>query len=164
MSEFLKRVLSRDSGAFWQVVKYGAIGVFATALHTFVFYVCAATVLPCLKADDFAVRFLGLPAADVADAVRAWRFTAATAVGFVAANLPCWLLNRAFVFKAGRFPWYVEFAMFIAVSGIAVVLATATSAFLIHRFGMMTSLAVAVEVVVSFLFNYFIRKFVIFRG
>ena len=35
---------------------------------------------------------------------------------------------------------------------------------LIDGFGMMTTLAVVVEVVVSFLVNFFVRKFVIFKG
>ena len=35
---------------------------------------------------------------------------------------------------------------------------------LIDRFGMMTTLAVFVEIAVSFLVNFFVRKFVIFKG
>ena len=54
--------------------------------------------------------------------------------------------------------------MFFSVSGLAMALATAISWVLIHQWGLMTTLAVLVEVVVSFLFNFFIRKFVIFKG
>ena len=35
---------------------------------------------------------------------------------------------------------------------------------LIHACSMMTTVAVVLEVLVSFLFNYFFRKFVIFKG
>ena len=52
----------------------------------------------------------------------------------------------------------------MAVSGVAMALATGVSAMMINWFGMMTTLAVFVEVFVSFVFNFFIRKFVIFKG
>lgn len=164
MFERLKRILSHDCGPFWQFIKYGAIGVLATGIQVAIFSLLAATCLKCLTVDDFAVRWLGLPAADITDAVRGVRFAIATAIGFVFANIVCWLLNRAFVFRSGKFAWYKEFLMFIGVSGVAMVLATALSWVLIHKLSMMTTLAMLLEVVVSFLFNYFLRKFVIFKG
>ena len=160
----LKRLASPEAGPFAQFVKYGAIGVLATAVQAAVFYLLASTVLGCLGADDVAVKKFGLPASAVSDSVRAVRFMIATGIGFTVANAVCWLLNRAFVFRAGRYRWYVELAMFFAVSALAVALATALSGFLIHSCGLMTSIAILVEVVVSFLFNFFLRKFVIFRG
>ena len=164
MIERLKKILSHECGPFWQFVKYGAIGVLSTGVQVVVFYLLAATVLRCLKQNDLAVRLLGLPVAEVTDAVRGVRFAVATALGFVCANVFCWLMNRAFVFRSGRFAWYKEFLLFIGVSGLAMALATALGWALIHGYSMMTSLAVLVEVVVSFLFNYFLRKFVIFKG
>ena len=92
-------VLGERISWFFQLVKYGAIGVLATALQTGVFYVLAATCLGCLSPDDVAVRLLGMPASDVGDAVRAFRFAVATGAGFVVANIFCWLMNRAFVFR-----------------------------------------------------------------
>ena len=164
MCEYLKKILSHEAGPFWQFVKYGVIGVLATAVQALFFYLLAATLLPCLRSDDWAVRLLSLPSAEVSDAVRGVRFAAATGIGFVFANVFCWLMNRWFVFKAGKYAWFVELAMFFAVSGAAMGLATALSWGLIHRWGLMTTLALGVEIVVSFLFNFFIRKFVIFKG
>jgi putative flippase GtrA len=164
MFDRIARILSHDCGPFWQFVKYGVIGVAATCVQAAVFYAFAATCLKCLGSDDWAVRFLGLPAVDVTDSVRALRFSVATAMGFVVANVFCWLMNRWFVFRAGKHRWYVEFALFFAVSATAVLLATLLSGYLINRMGLMTSIAVLIEVVVSFLFNYFLRKFVIFKG
>jgi len=89
---------------------------------------------------------------------------AATAVGFTLANVFCWLMNRWFVFKPGKFKWYVEFGMFFGTSTIATVIALGTMKVLIDVFGMMTSLAVVVEVIVSFFVNFFVRKFFIFKG
>ena len=165
MIGWLKKILSHDCGPFWQFVKYGAIGVMATLVQTGVFYLLATTCLKCLGADDVAVRYLGFTAADsLTDGVRAFRFSLATAVGFVLANIFCWLMNRWFVFKPGKFRWYVEFGIFFATSTVATVVALGVSSALIGWFGLMTTLAVFVEVVVSFLVNFFVRKFYIFKG
>ena len=157
-------VLGERISWFFQFVKYGAIGVLATALQTGVFYLLAATCLGCLSPDDVAVRLLGMPAADVDDAVRAFRFAVATGAGFVVANIFCWLMNRAFVFRPGRYRWYVEFAMFFGAATLATFVALGLSSALIRWCGLMTTLAVAIEVIVSFLVNFFVRKFFIFKG
>jgi putative flippase GtrA len=169
MSERLSRILSHDCGPFWQLVKYGVVGVLATLVQTAVFYTLASTCLKCLTADDFAVRYLGLAAAEF-DGGEPWYASrgivaaAATAAGFTVANVFCWLMNRWFVFKPGRHRWYAEFGMFFGVAALATVVALGVMKWLIDSCGMMTSIAVAVEIVVSFFFNFFMRKFLIFRG
>ena len=160
----VRRFLSHDSGPFAQFVKYGVIGVLSTCVQMIGFYLLAATCLKCLGADDWAVRFLGLPSVEVSDGVRAFRAAVATAGGFTVANIFCWIMNRLFVFKPGKFRWYVEFLMFFGVAALATVVALGVQSLLIKYFGMMTTAAVIVEVVVSFLMNFFVRKFVIFKG
>ena len=91
------------------------------------------------------------------------RFAFATAAGFCVSNVFCWLMNRWFVFTPGRFRWWKELTLFVAVSGAAMLLATATSWFMIERFDMMTTLAHALEIAVSFAFNFVLRKYAIFR-
>ena len=165
MIGYIKKILSHDCGPFWQFVKYGAIGVMATLVQTGVFYLLATTYLKCLTADDIMVKLLGLASAEgLTDGVRAFRFALATSVGFVFANIFCWLMNRWFVFKPGKFRWYVEFGMFFGTSAVATVIALATSSALINWCGLMTTAAVFIEVVVSFLVNFFVRKFFIFKG
>ena len=159
-----RRFLSHDSGAFAQFVKYGVIGVLSTCVQMVAFYVLAATALKCLGPDDWAVRFLGLPAVSITAGVRAFRAAVATAIGFTVANIFCWLMNRLFVFKPGRYRWYVEFALFFGVAALATVVALGVQSLLIKYAGLMTTLAVIVEVIVSFFFNFFIRKFIIFKG
>jgi putative flippase GtrA len=160
----VRRFLSHDSGPFAQFVKYGAIGVLSTCVQMIGFYLLAATCLKCLGADDWAVRFLGLPSVEVSDGLRAFRAAVATAGGFTVANIFCWIMNRLFVFKPGKFRWYVEFLMFFGVAALATVVALGVQSLLIRYFGMMTTAAVIVEVVASFLMNFFVRKFVIFKG
>ena len=160
----VREILSHDSGPFWQFVKYGVIGVMATCVQTGVFYALAATALKCLGPDDWAVRFLGLPAVSITAGVRAFRAAIATAIGFTVANIFCWLMNRLFVFKPGRYRWYVEFSLFFGVAALATVVALGVQSLLIKYAGLMTTMAVIVEVIVSFFFNFFIRKFIIFKG
>lgn len=149
---------------FAQLVKYGTNGVIATYVQTVTFYLLASTCLLCLGPDDVAVKFLGLSAVEVSDGVRAFRFAVATSVGFVLANVVCWLMNRWCVFKPGKFRWYVELGMFFGASTVATVVALGLSSALIHWAGLMTSLAVVIEIVVSFFVNFFVRKFFIFKG
>jgi len=165
----LSRIISRDSGPFWQFVKYGAIGVASTLVQLVVFYILASTFLKCLGPDDWAVKFLGLPSAEFAGAEpwyvsRGMLASAATAMGFTVANVFCYIMNRTFVFTPGRFSWPVEFAMFFAAAAFATLIALAVMKILIDFFGVMTSLAVVVEVAVSFIVNFFVRKHVIFKG
>ena len=165
----LKRILSHESGPFWQFVKYGAIGVMATIVQTGLFYLLASTCLRCLGADDWAVRYAGLPSASFTGreawyASRGMLAAYATAVGFFVANVFCWLMNRWFVFRPGKFRWYAECGMFCGASALATLIALGTMKVLIDSFGMMTTFAVVVEVVVSFCVNFFIRKFYIFKG
>ena len=169
MIGWLKKILSHDCGPFWQFVKYGAIGVMATLVQTGVFYLLATTCLKCLGADDVAVKLLGFPSAQFSGS-EAWYASRgmvaayATAVGFFLANVFCWLMNRRFVFRPGKFGWLAEFGMFFGASTLATVIALGVMKVLIDSFGMMTTFAVVVEVVVSFFVNYFIRKFYIFKG
>ena len=164
-----RHILSNEAGPLAQFIKYGIVGVMATCVQTGIFYVLAATCLKCLTADDWAVKLLGLPSvAFTGDeawyASRGMLASAATAIGFVVANVFCWLMNRWFVFKPGKFKWHVELAMFFGASTLATLIALGLMKLLIDQFGLMTTLAVVVEVVVSFLVNFFIRKFVIFKG
>ena len=145
----VRRFLSHDSGPFAQFVKYGAIGVLSTCVQMIGFYLLAATCLKCLGADDWAVRFLGLPSVEVSDGLRAFRAAVATAGGFTVANIFCWIMNRLFVFKPGKFRWYVEFLMFFGVAALATVVALGVQSLLIRYFGMMTTAAVIVEVVAA---------------
>jgi putative flippase GtrA len=72
-------------------------------------------------------------------------------------------MNRRFVFRPGRFRWYVECAMFFLSASAATVVALAVSSAMICWLSLMTSVAVVVEVLVSFMVNFFARKFLIFR-
>lgn len=169
MREAVRRFLSHDCGPFAQFVKYGAIGVAATCVQFAVFYALASTCLKCLTPSDKAVELLGLPSvvftgAEPWYASRWFLAGVATAAGFTVANVFCWLMNRVFVFRPGKFRWYLEFGMFFGVAAFATAIALTIQSILIKFAGMTTSAAVVIEVVVSFMLNFFARKFFIFRG
>ena len=54
--------------------------------------------------------------------------------------------------------------MFFGVAALATAIALAIQSVLIKFAGMTTSAAVVIEVAVSFMLNFFARKFFIFRG
>ncbi len=169
IAESVRRFLSHDSGPFAQFVKYGAVGVMATCVQFAVFYALAATCLRCLTAEDRAVALLGLPYAVFSGsepwyASRWFLAAVATAVGFTIANVFCWLMNRAFVFRPGKFAWYAEFAFFFGAAAAATAVALVVQSLLIRFVGVTTSFAAIVEVIVSFLVNFFTRRFFIFKG
>ena len=168
-NNWLARLLSPECGPCWQFVKYGTIGVLSTLVQLAVFYLLASTCLKCLEPTDWAVRFLGCPAVAFTGEepwyASRWLLAAvATAIGFTVANVFCWLMNRWCVFKAGKFRWYIEFALFYGAAASALFVALGVQSVLIGWFGMMTSATAAIEVVVSFLINFFVRKFFIFKG
>lgn len=165
----IRKFLSHDATPFAQFVKYGVIGVASTLVQTGIFYLAAALWLKCLTPDDWAVKMLGLPSATFTGdepwyAARGMLAAVDTAIGFLFSNIFCWLMNRSFVFKPGRFNWLVEFGMFFGAASLATLIALGTMKVLIDTFGIMTTLAVFVEVLVSFFVNFFIRKFIIFNG
>lgn len=147
----------------WQLMRYGIIGVLATFVQLIVFYAFAIRIFSCLTPNDWAVIAFGFSAAEVSDATRGLNFVICTTIAFVVSNFFCWVMNRKFVFVPGKFKWYIELGMFYAASTIAAALAIVLSWICINYFGLMTTLAVFVEIVVSFMVNYFVRKFLIFK-
>ena len=155
-------------GLVWQIAKYGVIGVLATIVNIAVAEVFAAYVWPCLTADDLFVKWgiFGLTDATyfVSDSVRAMRAVWCNLVGFLVANVICWLLNRKFVFTPGRHFWLVEYAIFLAGSGFAVLCGSAAIWALVKFQGMQTTYTFGINVLVSVAVNFVVRKFVVFKG
>ena len=73
-------------------------------------------------------------------------------------------MNRLFVFRPGKYKWFVELALFYGAALFATTVALTVQSVLISKCGLMTTAAVLIEVAVSFLVNFFARKFFIFNG
>lgn len=146
-----------------QIIRYGLIGALATAINLAVAVVLDAYVWPCLNESDLAVRYLGLPSAAIDAATRARHAVYGNLAGFFLANVVCWLLNRKFVFVPGRHVWIVEYLLFLAGSGFAILIGNAVIYLVIALAGVETTYALAINVVVSVAVNFVVRKFIVFK-
>lgn len=151
-------------GLFWQIFKYGVIGVLATIINLAVAELCAAWVWPCLGADDIFVKYLGFDSVVIADATRATLAVYCNLVGFFVANVVCWLLNRRYVFTPGRHHWLLEYLYFLAGSGFAILVGSAAIWYLVRFHGMQTTYSFVINVLVSVSVNFVVRKFFVFKG
>jgi putative flippase GtrA len=59
---------------------------------------------------------------------------------------------------------WLEVLSFSAVGGFATVVGTIVMAWLVSAFGVQTSVAFVANMVAAVIFNYVLRKFVIFKG
>ena len=148
---------------FWQIFKYGIIGILATAINLAVAELFAAYVWPCLGPDDLFVKYFGFASSSVGDAERATLAVWCNFAGFFVANLVCWLLNRKYVFTPGRHHWLVEYALFLAGSGFAIVCGSAAIWLLVRFQGMQTTYSFVINVLVSVMVNFVVRKFFVFK-
>ena len=163
MKSILKQFSGHDHGPFVQFIKYGISGGVATAVHIVVFYAMASWVFPAIGANDPVASFLGLPVADIADAVRARNSIIDNFITFILSNFTCYLINIFWVFESGRHNRFVEIGMFYAVSGMSMVVGSAVMGYLIKEHGLTTTVAFSANIVASLMINYVLRKFVIFR-
>ena len=85
-------------------------------------------------------------------------------IAFMFSNLTAYLINIAWVFESGRHNRIIEIGFFYLVSGISMVIGTALMGFLIDRLGIATTLAFGANILTSLVFNFVLRKFLIFKG
>ncbi len=153
-----------DAHPLIQFAKYGVVGALATAVNVIAFSLFAWKVFPCVTAADPIVRLFGVAAPEVDESLRASRTVWSNICAFVPANVFCYVLNRVFVFKPGRLSMWLEFLSFCAVSALATALGTFAMNRLVAVWGVQTSIAFAANLVTAVMFNYVLRKFVIFKG
>lgn len=129
-----------------------------------VFFLLAWKVFPALRENDPVARRLGLRVRPVEEEQRSRRFVICTALAFVFSNLTAYLINIYWVFEPGRHPWYVEVALFYAVSGISIVIGTAIGWSMIRYLHLSTSFSYAGKLIASLLINFVCRKYLVFKG
>ncbi|MFU8779691.1 MAG: GtrA family protein [Kiritimatiellia bacterium] len=160
----LRWFLSHDAGAMAQFIKYGVAGGTATGVHIGLFFLLGWRLFPSLTADDWMVRLLGVVPGEVAEELRAFNSVVSNALAFLVANAVAYILNIMFVFKKGRHHWFLEIALFYAVSGVSMAIGSLLQWILISRYGVMTTLAFGSNIFCSLMINYAMRRFVIFKG
>ena len=153
-----------EHGPLAQFIKYGIAGGLATGVHIGIFYILAGFILHALSPDDPAVKFLGMPSADLDDSARANLTAANNFIAFLFSNLVAYIVNVKWVFEGGRHSKAVEVAMFYAVSGTSIAIGTGIAFVLVKYLGLTTTVAFGSNVIASVMINYVMRKFVIFKG
>jgi len=148
---------------FIQFIKYGIAGVLATLVHIGLFYWMALRWLPALNEHDVIASLLHLSIPEVSQAIRARNSMVDNTVAFLFSNLTAYVINIFWVFERGRHHPVLEFLFFYAVSGVSILIGSTLMGFLIHSFGMTTTLAFSANIIVSLLINFFLRKHVIFN-
>lgn len=162
--EFLSQFKSREHTPLVQFIKYGIAGVIATIVNTVIFFVCSWKLLPAIGSSDPLAMLFHIEMPEVADAIRAHNATWNNLIAFFFSNLTAYLINIKWVFEGGRHHRLVEIGMFYAVSGLSLVTGTFLQWFLIHNYGWATSYAYGINILVSLMINYAMRKFVVFKG
>ena len=164
MNDLATQLLSSDAGPIVQFIKYSIAGGVATVVHIAIFHLLAWRAFPALQERDFLVRALKLKIEPVDDRRRSWNSMISNFGAFLVSNLVCYLINVTWVFQAGRYHWAIEVALFYLVSATATVMGTVLMAWLIRRFGLLTTYAFCANIFTSVMVNYAVRKFIIFHG
>lgn len=157
-------IFAKNSGNLLQFIKYGVSGAVATAVHITIFHLVAWKMFFALQPQDWFVKLLGLPIADLDDATRSRNSMLSNGAAFLFSNLVAYLLNIYWVFVPGRHHWLVEVGLFYLVSGTAIFIGTWVMGMLIRRFGMLTTYAFGANLFAALMINYAMRKFFIFNG
>ena len=160
----VEQILAHNPDSLLQFIRYAISGCVAVSTHILVFHLVAWKMFFALQKDDWFVGLLNLPVTAVDDTTRSRNSMKANGVAFVISNLVAYLINIYWVFVPGRYPWILEVGLFYLVSGVAVVIGTVLMAFLIRRFGMLTTYAFGSNCFTALMINYAMRKFFIFNG
>ena len=164
MQHIINQFKGRQHGPLVQFIKYAIAGGIATGVHISIFYFCALELFPALNQNDPLAGFFHLHAAVVSDAVRTRNSIIGNVIAFLFSNMTAYLINIFWVFESGRHNRVHEILFFYLVSGISMFIGSSIMGFLIHHFGMTTTIAFSANLVTSLLINFALRKFFIFKG
>ena len=145
-----KRLRERDTRPFYQILRYGLVGLSATLIDLLIFAGLSHLILPAI-------------AHDLGDSVRADRSTINSAIAFFIANLYTYVINQKYVFVPGRHRPGVEFIIFVTVSAVSLLLGLWVMRRLINGYSADTYSAKLVAIGVSILINYVCRRFLVFK-
>ena len=164
MNDLFQQFLQRDAGPLVQFIKYAIAGGIATAVDMGVFFFLAWRVFPALRDNDPVVKRLHITVRPVDEVARSRRFVINTAIAFMFSNLTAYLINIYWVFQPGRHTWYVELALFYAVSGVSICVGTFLGWAMIKYAHLSTSTSYVGKMVASLMINFVCRKFIVFKG
>lgn len=157
LKTILARIRERRVPPLVQFATYAMCGVMATVVHTVIVTVLSFTILP-------AVKNMMVDGAVLDEAVRKHNLLLNNTIAFPFGCLVAYVTNILFVFTPGRHSRLKELALFFGVAACGFFPGLWIIDFLVGRFSVPSSLAQCAFIVTSFLVNFLMRKFVIFKG
>lgn len=151
------RIRARDVPPLIQFSTYVMCGLMATVVHTGTVTLLSLTVFP-------AGKGMIVDGAVLDEAVRKTNLLIVNYIGFPLGCIVAYITNIMFVFTPGRHSRLKEMAMFFGVASCGFFPSLWIIDFLVSRYGVPSIVAQCAFIITSFLVNFFMRKFVIFKG
>jgi putative flippase GtrA len=151
------RIRERNVPSLIQFSAYVMCGVMATLVHTGTVTLLSLTILP-------AGKGMIVDGVVLDEAVRKTNLLIVNYIGFPLGCIVAYITNILFVFTPGRHSRLKEMAMFFGVAACGFFPSIWIIDFLVSRYGVPSIIAQCAFIITSFLVNFFMRKFVIFKG
>lgn len=145
----LIRLAENKSQISIQFIKYALAGAIATAVHFLIFSTLNETLLPADSSQQGIQRGRNF----------FWSFT----IAFLLANVVAYLLNRRYVFQAGRYSQMKEMSLFYLVAVSAYLLGTSSGTYLVATYPLNEYFVYLTVAFSSALLNFLGRKFIVFQ-
>lgn len=153
----LARVRGRNVPALIQFSVYAMCGLMATVVHNGLVVWLSLTLLPAGK--DMVVDGVLL-----AESVRKTNLLINNTISFPIGCIVAYFTNILFVFTPGKHSRIKELLLFFGVAACGFFPGLWVIDFLVGRYNVPSIFAQCAFVITSFLVNFFMRKFVIFKG
>jgi len=153
----LARVRERNVPSLIQFSTYVMCGLMATVAHNVLVTILSLTVLPAMKG-------MIVDGVVLDEMVRKHNLLLNNAIAFPIGCIVAYVTNILFVFTPGRHSRLKELLMFFGVAACGFFPGIWIIDFLVGRFGVPSVFAQCAFIITSFLVNFFMRKFVIFKG
>lgn len=157
LKTILRRVRTRQVPATIQFLVYATCGVIATVIHQGMVAVLSVTAFPAMK--NMIVDGVALT-----EELRKHNLLLNNLIAFPFGAIAAYFTNILFVFTPGRHSKLKEMALFFGVAACGFFPGLWVIDFLVGRYAVPSSVAQLAFVFTSFMVNYLMRKFVIFKG
>jgi putative flippase GtrA len=151
------RIRERRVPPLMQFLTYAMCGVMATVVHTGTVTVLSLTIFPAGKGMIVDGMVLD-------EAVRKTNLLINNCVGFPLGCIVAYITNILFVFTPGKHSRLKELALFFGVAACGFFPSLWIIDVLVGRYNVPSIVAQCAFIVTSFLVNFLMRKFVIFKG
>lgn len=151
------RIRERDIPWLLQFFIYALCGLMATVLSVGQVIILSKTIIPAF--EDMRVN-----GELISDTLRSRNLLINNTIAFLTTNVFVYFMNILLVFKRGRHHPVMEFLFFTMVNSISFLLSQFAGPWLVHQYGISTTIAILTNTVFSTLINFIARKFFVFKG